>query len=242
MRRAEEKEMPRERLQRLGSSSLSNEELLAVLLRTGIQGLPVLRLAENLLARYRGDLRALCDASLEELRTIPGMGLTKSLELMAAFALARRMADQALERRPAMGSPQQAAQLLQGIFIGSQQEEFHALLLDTQLQLLRDHVVSVGLVDRSLIHPREVFRMAIRTSSSNILLCHNHPSGNLTPSANDIEATNRLVDAGEIIGIRIIDHIIVSGNTSSREYFSFREHHLLKQSAPGKGQPTPVSK
>ena len=147
---------------------------------------------------------------------------------MAAFALARRMANQELEKRPSMGSPKEVAQLLQGMFIGSRQEEFHVLLLDTQLQLLRDQLVSVGLVDRSLIHPREVFRNAIREASSQILLCHNHPSGNLIPSSYDIEATDRIVDAGEVIGIKVLDHIIVSGNTSSTEYFSFREHHLLK--------------
>ncbi|MBQ6473375.1 MAG: DNA repair protein RadC [Victivallales bacterium] len=228
--------MPRERLLRLGADGLSNAELLAILLRTGYHGTPVTEMAESILRHFHGDLRLLCDATVEELCVLPGMGRTKSLELSAAFALAQRLARQKLEERPLLASPRHVAQMMWGVFANVQQEEFHVLLVDTQMRLQRDVLVTVGLVNRSLVHPREVFRPAIRESSTAVLLCHNHPSGHAEPSSNDQEVTDTLVLAGEIIGIRVLDHIVVGGmNDDGRvNYFSFKENGRLDKGIKGR--------
>ena len=228
--------MPRERLLRLGPEGLSNAELLAILLRTGYQGTPVTEMAESILRHFHGDLRLLCDATVEELCVLPGMGRTKSLELSAAFALAQRLTRQKLEERPLLDSPRLVAQMMWGVFANAQQEEFHVLLLDTQMRLQRDVLVTVGLVNRSLVHPREVFRPAIRESSTAVMLCHNHPSGHAEPSRNDQEVTDTLVLAGEIIGIRVLDHIVVGGmnDDGKANYFSFRENGRLDKGIKGR--------
>jgi len=221
-------ELPRERLLALGADALSDRELLAILLRTGIKGKPVLAMAGELLASFNGCLLSLCAASVDELRCVPGLGKTKSLELYAAFALARRLARRRLATRPRMNNPQLIADFMREIFLTSQQEEFRVLLLDPHLCVIREELITLGLADRSLVHAREVFRCAIREACTSIVLCHNHPSGDPTPSQQDIEVTKKLSEAGSIIGIAVLDHIIVGGKVKGTcDYFSFREHAMM---------------
>jgi DNA repair protein RadC len=217
--------MPREKLSRLGADALTDSELLAILLRTGVKGHSVTEVASSLLNTFNGSLQQLCQASVKELCQVQGMGLTKSLELCAAFALAKRMSLQRLAQRPEMRNPQLISNHMRDIFSNTTQEEFHVLMLDTQMRLIRAERITIGLADRSLVHAREVFRNAIRESCSSIILCHNHPSGHVRPSKCDIDVTNTLAKAGEIIGIRVIDHIIVGNrlNEGTANYYSFLE-------------------
>ena len=221
--------LPRERLLQFGPEALSDVELLAVLLRTGTRGVPVLEMAQRLLQRFNGNLLSLCEATIGEFCEIPGMGQAKSLELYAALSLVKRLMNRQLAYRPKMNSPQLIADYMNGLLLGANQENFYVLLLDCKMCLMRSEQVTVGLVDKSLVHAREVFRNAIRESCSTIIICHNHPSGDVVPSANDIRITKMLCDAGEIIGITVLDHIIVGKRISGRKnnYFSFRESQLM---------------
>ena len=131
--------------------------------------------------------------------------------------------------RPRLDSPESVAALMRPVFAGREQEEFHALLLNTRNELLCDEPVTVGLIDRTQVHPREVFRRAVRESCSRVLLVHNHPGGDPTPSAQDIAATRQLVEAGKIIGIEVLDHVVLGTRTvsRSRDWLSFRQENLL---------------
>jgi len=223
-------DLPRERLQRLGPDALSDAELMAVLLRTGTRGKPVLQMSMELLEAFKGSLLSLSMASVKELCCVPGMGETKALELCAAFALARRLAKQRMSPQPYANNPELVVDFMRGLFRGTVKEEFHILLLDKRLRVIRNEMITTGLVDRSLVHAREVFRSAIREACSAIIICHNHPSGDPAPSPEDIAVTKMLVKSGDIIGIRIIDHIIISGlpRSDRADYFSFREAGLFK--------------
>ena len=209
METEERRYMPREKLEALGTEGLSDAELLAVLLRTGYRGVSVLEVASQLLAHYQGNLRSLFDASIDELSQIRGVGRVKALELMAAFALSKRLALQRSIERPSMASPKLIAEYMYDLFQGCQQEELHVLLLDPSCRLIRQERVSIGLADRSLMHPREVFRQAIREACTTIAVVHNHPCGNIKPSQGDIAVTEKLFSSGEIIGISLVDHVIV---------------------------------
>ncbi len=225
-----ETERPRERLLEFGADALSNTELLAILLRTGSLRCSVLTLARRVLTRFHGSLTHIAGASVSELRELDGIGVAKAVEINAAFALARRMSRMTTEESPRLTSPTEVVDYMRETLRGKRQEEFHALLLDTKHGVIRDHCVTVGLVDRSQVHAREVFRPAIREACSRILLVHNHPSGDPTPSDQDVKCTRSLLAAGQIIGIDILDHVIVGDRSQNgrREYVSFREEGLLK--------------
>jgi DNA repair protein RadC len=224
-----DRERPRERLVAKGADSLSDTELLAILLRSGPRGRSVLLLARDLLAAFDGDLARLAAAAVGELRQVRGIGPAKAVEIHAAFALARRLAAHMSGERPRLEGPAEVAALLRETFRNAKQEVFHALLLDTKHFLIRDEQVTIGLVDRSHVHAREVFRSAIRESCSRIILAHNHPSGDPTPSAQDISCTRNLVAAGKVVGIDVLDHVVIGQRTPtrSRDYMSFREENLL---------------
>ncbi|MCK5802571.1 MAG: DNA repair protein RadC [Lentisphaeria bacterium] len=224
-----QRERPRERLLKRGVDALSDTELLAILLRCGRRGRSVLALAGDVLSAFGGDLGRLSVAAVPELTRVSGIGQAKAVELHAAFGLGRRMAEQREGETPVLDSPACVARFLTSRFSSLRQEEFHALLLDTKNRLLKDCLVTLGLVDRSLCHPREVFRHAIAESATRVLLAHNHPSGDPTPSAGDIQCTTQLAKAGEIIGIQVVDHVIVGGRPRDDcpPFISFQEKHLL---------------
>lgn len=224
-----ESERPRERLLEFGADALSNTELLAILLRTGNARCSVVTLARRVLDRFDGDLSRIANANACELQELDGIGIAKAVEITAAFALAKRLSRMARREPVRLTAPAHVVDYMRETFRGKRQEEFHVLLLDTKHGVIRDHCVTVGLVDRSQVHAREVFRPAIREACSRVLLVHNHPSGDPTPSEQDITCTRSLVAAGRIVGIEVLDHVVVghADEGGGREFMSFREEGLL---------------
>jgi len=208
-------ERPRERLVRLGPEALTEAELIAILLRTGRRGRSVLDVARDLLHRFDNDLDRLSRADIDELAAVRGIGMAKAVELRAAFALARRLLDLQGRDLPAVNSPEEVARFMGEVFRGVRQEEFHVLFLDTRNHLIGQRRITVGLLDRSHIHAREVFREAIKASARSVILVHNHPSGDPTPSPEDIATTRNLIEAGKIVGIEVLDHVIIGRRTRS---------------------------
>ncbi len=199
---------PRERLVKEGAGSLSDAELLAILLRTGSKEFTALDLAAVVITKFK-NLRHLVDASVEELAEIKGVGLAKACQVKAALELARRLARFTESPRPLIKSPGDAAALVMEEMRRLDREHFRVLLLNTKNRVLGVDEVSVGTLNYSAVHPREIFRRAIKRSAASVILVHNHPSGDPAPSREDIEITERLVEAGKIIGIQVLDHIIV---------------------------------
>jgi len=219
-----ERERPQWRIAEQGTDYCSDSELLASILNTRR-----VDTARGLLAHYDGSLQRLALASVYELEQLPGIGRVSAARLHAALALGARTVQQESGTVPVLDCPAHVARYLSPHFAGKQQEEFHALLLDTKNRLIKDCLVTLGLVDRSLAHPREVFRFAIAESATRVLLAHNHPSGDPTPSSGDIQCTTQLAKAGEIIGIQVIDHVIIGGvaRDDCPPFISFQEKHLL---------------
>jgi DNA repair protein RadC len=217
-------ERPRERLADLGAEALSHAELIAILLRTGMKGFSAVRVAEQLLQQFKS-LNALARASLEELKTVKGIGPTKAVTLNAAFTLARLMAKELQGEAPLLDNPERIADYLREDNRAYQVEQFQAVLLNTRRKLIRVDRISKGLVDTILIHPREVFKLAIAANASALVLVHNHPSGDPTPSEADIRATRDLIRAGQLLKIEVLDHIILGRRAAEngRDYVSLRE-------------------
>ncbi len=213
---------PRERLASRGADALSDAELLALLLRTGGRGADALRVAADLLDRC-GGLMGLGRASGRELAEIRGVGPAKSASLLASLELGRRIAGRRLTAGAPIRSPADVFRHFHPSLRDVRQERFVALLLDGRHRLLRHEVVSQGTLTASLVHPREVFRSALRESAAAMILVHNHPSGDPTPSQEDRDVTARLGRAGEILGIRVLDHIVVA----ERGYCSLREEGVF---------------
>jgi DNA repair protein RadC len=224
-----EHERPRERLLEKGAEALSEVELIAIILRTGPRGKSTLDLARDLLYHFNSNLTNLAAASPAALSQIKGIGKAKAAELKATFALASRLAANILKENKKISTPEDAVKYFREIFRGKNQEELRVLLLNTKNIVLREELVTIGLLDRSQAHAREVFRSAIQYSAAKIILAHNHPSGDPQPSEHDIECTKNLVTSGNIIGIEIVDHIIFGMRCQehSKDFFSFREHHLI---------------
>ena len=223
---------PRELLERVGVENLNDADLLAVLLGTGTRGLNVLDLARQLLRHY-GNLTALSRANLHDLRSAPelrGLGRVKAMLLKAALDLPRRVALENREQRPAVRTPEDAARLMRERALSLTRECFWVIPLDARNRLQADPVeISRGILDASLVHPREVFQKAILVGSKGIVLAHNHPSGDPTPSAEDIRITRQLVQAGRILDIHVLDHVIIGqrGENRSTDYLSLRETGLV---------------
>lgn len=214
-------ERPRERLIELGERQLSNEELVALILRTGSAQESVLDLARRLLKNFDG-FHGLADATFEELRCIPGMGIAKICELKAAVEIGRRMSISP-RSRVVIRTPKDVDAYLGNELRQLTQEHFVVLSLDSKNQLLgKDHAF-VGTLNSSLVHPREVFHRAVRRSAASIVVAHNHPSGDPQPSREDIEVTRRLGEAGKLMGIELLDHIIIGDG----RYVSLRERGVL---------------
>lgn len=202
---------PRERLLREGAGALSEIELLAILLRTGSAERTVLELAGFILSRFK-NLPSLLDATVEELSEIKGIGLAKASQVKAALELARRLSRFTEQMHPTIQSPADAAALVMEEMRHLDREHFRALLLNIKNQVIASDEVSIGSLNASGVHPRELFRNAIKKSAASMILLHNHPSGDATPSKEDLDVTKRLEEAGKIIGIEILDHIIIGDN------------------------------
>jgi len=209
---------PRERLDQKGAGALADAELLALVLRTGDRRRDAWTIARAALDRF-GGLAGIAAASGRALEAIPGLGPAKSASLRAAIELARRLTDEPLERGQPIRSPADVQRHFRGCLRGLQRESFHVLLLDGRHRLIAAEEVSVGTLTASLVHPREVFRDAIRNAAAALVLVHNHPSGDPSPSAEDRSVTERLRSAGCLVGIRVLDHVIVAESG----YYSFRE-------------------
>lgn len=203
-------EQPRERLMRQGPQALSDTELLAILLRTGTKQEDVLQVSRNTLQRFR-TLSQLAARDYSELQQIDGIGPTKAVTLAAAFEIGRRMGRDAFTQRPTVTSPSDVARIYIPLFRGITKEQFHVMILNTASQVIRMEMVSEGSLNSSIVHPREVFRIAITEHAASIIGVHNHPSGNPAPSREDIAVTRQLAEAGKIIGISLNDHIIIAG-------------------------------
>ncbi len=204
-------ERPRERLVKRGPSSLKTSELLAILFRTGTRSLNVIELAEKMLNKF-GSLRAMARASIKELQEFEGIGLAKAVEIQAAFELGQRLATEEGLERPTIRSAKDVARLMIPEMQSLDREHFKILLLNTKNHLIQTYTVSVGSLNASVVHPRECFRPAITAQAASIILVHNHPSGDLEPSPEDMNLTRRLRDAGDLIGIKVLDHVIIAGN------------------------------
>lgn len=214
-------ERPRERLQRHGAEALSSQELLALILGRGIKGESVMVTAQRLLSAF-GNVKNISEASIEELSAIKGIGIAKASQLKASFELARRKDDHDKIQIP-VKSHQDVIKLVKQQLKNKKKEHFLILCLDTRNNLIRIGNISTGTLDANLVHPREVFKEAIQSLSSSIILVHNHPSGNPEPSDADIDITKRILETGKIVGIDVLDHIIVADNKS----FSFKEKGVV---------------
>lgn len=216
------KERPRERLMQHGPGQLANTELLAIILRTGSTRRTVAELAGDLLASF-GDLQGLARASLSELAHCHGVGPAKAVQLKAAFELGGRLLSESPAQLPLIKDPAAAAKLLQAGFHSLDREHFRVMHLNIKNQVLKVETIAIGMLNAAPIHPREVFKEAVRMSSAGLIVAHNHPSGDPSPSRDDLLLTRRLSEAGAVLGITIIDHIIF-GNQS---YVSLKERGEL---------------
>lgn len=218
-------ERPRERLAARGSDALTHAELIAILLRTGLKGTNVVQVGQNLLQRYGGSLNALAQASVDELRRVNGVGRDKAVTLVAAFALARRMEQERRAESPVLDNPETVVKFMRESNRLRNVESFQVLLLNTRKRLIRAETISAGTLDTLLVHPREVFRAAIAANAAGIILLHNHPSGDPSPSEADIKVTRDLIRAGQLLKIEVVDHVITGSATAERtkDYASLRE-------------------
>lgn len=214
-------ERPRERMQYYGPTALSNAELLAILLRVGSAGENVVALSTRLLAEF-GGLAGLAKASFSDLASIKGVGTAKTAQLKAAIELGRRLLITSPDARPQITSPLDAANLLMLEMGGLEQEHLRTLLLDTKNRVLASPTVYVGNVNSSIIRISEVFREAVRENATAMIVAHNHPSGDPTPSPEDVSVTRSIVEAGSLLGIDVLDHLVIG----HQRFVSLKERGL----------------
>jgi DNA repair protein RadC len=215
-------ERPRERLKKFGSQALSSPELLALVIGRGIAGKSALVIAHELLRRFKS-VKRISEATVEELSGIDGIGLAKAAQLRACFELGRR---QDLEDEPSryeLTNPQSVVKAVRASIQDKAKEHFKLVLLNVRNTILDISTISIGTVNASLVHPREVFKKAIAHGASSVVLAHNHPLGNPEPSEDDVRLTQRLVEAGRLLGIEVLDHIVVT----TKDFVSFKERGLL---------------
>jgi DNA repair protein RadC len=217
-------ERPREKLAARGARSLSDSELLAILLRVGSRKETVVALAQRLLAHF-GGLSALSAARIPELSAISGVGMAKGAQLLEAFELGRRAAAPRDERDPVISSGQEVYDILGAKLRDARRESFWALLLNQKHRLLKTEKISEGSLTMTLVHPREAFLPAVRESAAAVIFVHNHPSGDPEPSVDDYNLTVRLIECGELLGIRVVDHIVLGDHAfvSLRDRGAFRQ-------------------
>ncbi len=212
-------DMPRERLLHYGAESLSNDELLAVLLRTGTKGKSVKELARNVLTTY-GTVQNLRLITTQKLQDIKGLGAVKAVTLLAALELGRRVFEEnPIQKKLQLKNSYDVYKYFGKYIAHEKQENFLVIYLDTQKQYITHKIIFKGTLDSSVVHPREIFKLALLESASSIVLMHNHPSEVLDPSKADDDATATIIEAGEIIGIHVLDHLIVNPH----DYYSYIE-------------------
>ncbi|HLR21982.1 MAG TPA: DNA repair protein RadC [Tissierellaceae bacterium] len=216
-------ERPREKLYSYGVGSLSNAELLAIIIRTGYGNVTAIDLAQKVINMDTRGLSHLTDISLEQLTEIKGIGDCKAAQILAVIEIGKRLNRLAPHERTKVNSPIVLVNLLMDEMRFLNKEHFRIAILDTKNQVLAIENISIGTLNSSIVHPRDVFNMAIRRSANSIILIHNHPSGDPQPSNEDINITHRLVDVGDLLGIKVLDHIIIGDN----RYISFKEKNLM---------------
>lgn len=215
-------ERPREKMLDKGAQAMGNSELLAILLRTGSQNESALRMAEHLLEQ-QGGLAGFGNATIEDVEKIKGIGSAKATTILAAIELGRRVAVLSTSERVVVRSPDDVAALLLPRFRFETREHFVAVLLSTKNHVLKTPIISIGSLNASIVHPRELFREAINASAASVILAHNHPSGDPTPSPEDISLTRKLTEAGQLLDIPVLDHIVLGDG----KYVSFKEKGIL---------------
>lgn len=217
-------ERPRERLLKHGADALRHAELIAILLRTGTKGRSAVDVAESTLMKY-GTLGQLAMARIEDLCSINGVGPDKAIALKSAFTLAKRLNSEVQTVPPLLDSPDKVADLLRDSNREFEVENLQVVLVNTRRRLLRVDSIATGTLDSLLVHPREVFRAAIMANASALVLAHNHPSGDPTPSEADVRVTRDLIRAGQLLKIEVLDHVILGRKTSdrSKDYVSLKE-------------------
>ena len=216
-------ERPRERLINYGKESLSNEELLAIILKTGTKNISVKELASKILVKI-GDIKNFSSMNYQMLRSIPGIGSAKACSLLAVIELSKRMSrSHETLNNVSIKNTEVAFGYFRNIFEDKKQEYFYCIYLDNKKKVIETKLLFMGTLNQSIVHPREVFKEAYLLSASSIICIHNHPSGNVQPSREDIELTKRLSSIGMLMGIKLVDHLIIG----SDEYFSFLENNLL---------------
>lgn len=218
-----ERDRPRERLLRLGAEALSSPELLALLIGTGGAGRSSLAVAHEVLQRADGSWRRLAVQPVRQLSAVSGVGIARATAIVAALELGRRLATEGREMGAPLRSPPDVVAAFAPRLEDLAVEEFHVAVLDVHHRLERDILVTRGLLNTSLVHPREVFRAAVAERAAGVVLVHNHPSGDPNPSPEDRLVTSQLVAAGELLGIPVLDHVIIGRG----RYSSFRESGLL---------------
>ncbi|MFD1038623.1 DNA repair protein RadC [Virgibacillus byunsanensis] len=213
---------PRERLLKLGSSHLSNQELLAIMLGSGTKEESVMTLSNRLLMHFEG-LNLLKDATIEELTAIRGIGTAKGVLVLSAIELGKRMNQYKPNDRYIIRSPEDGAEYIMEEMRNLNQEHFVVLFLNTKNQIIHRQTIFIGSLNASIVHPREVYREAVKRSAASIICAHNHPSGDPTPSQEDIHVTRRLVESGKMIGIELLDHLVIG----DRKFVSLKEKGYL---------------
>src|SRR3989338_5731057 len=206
---------PRERFLKHGAEALSDAELFAIILRTGLVGENVMEMANRLISKF--GLVNLFDCSLKELQQIKGIGPSKAMQLLAMSELGKRY-NQEKNAIKKITCSEDVFKLFHARLRDKKQEHFYVLMLDTKNNIIGEQLISKGILDASIIHPREVFKPAIKNSASKIILVHNHPSGDASPSSEDLEITEKLIKSGEEIGIKVLDHIIIG-----EKFWSWKE-------------------
>lgn len=214
-----EETRPRERLQKMGAQSLHERELLAILLRTGAGKQNALDLADGIL-QYAEGIQGLRDISLQELTSLYGIGPGKAASILAGIELGRRAHEVCVKEKISASDPQTVADHFTGFMCTLKKEEFWILLVDVKCNMIHKQQISVGTINQSLIHPREVFEPAIRRSARGIIFVHNHPSGDPLPSREDLQVTRRLMEVGSIVGIDVLDHVIIGRH----DFYSLRQN------------------
>jgi DNA repair protein RadC len=215
-------ERPRERLQKFGPEALSAQELLALVIGRGIPKKSVMNIAQELLAKF-GNIRAISQATIEELSQIKGIGLAKAAQIKACFELGRREELEPELKNFDIKDPEALVKAIRASIKDKAKEHFKLILLNPRNKIIGISTISIGTLNASLVHPREVFKDAITHSAASVVLAHNHPSGDPEPSEDDITITKRLIEAGKILGIEVADHVVISKSG----FFSFKEKNLI---------------